>query len=37
MVNLAQDRERDKARDRARDAARQIIRNYGITQPPIRG
>lgn len=36
MVNLAQDRERDKARDRARDAARQIIRNYGITQPPIR-
>jgi Zn-dependent peptidase ImmA (M78 family) len=36
MVNLAQDGLRDKARDRARDTARQIIRDYGITQPPIR-
>lgn len=36
MVNLAQDSVRDKARDRARDTARQIIRDYGITQPPIK-
>jgi Zn-dependent peptidase ImmA (M78 family) len=35
MVNLAQDSMRDKARDRARDTARQIIRDYGITRPPI--
>jgi len=36
MADLAQDNLRDKARDRARDTARQIIRDYGITQPPIK-